>query len=220
MDLDSTRSKYAYKQLIDDFEIGNIDILIGTQMVTKGLDFDNVSVVGVLNADSSFNFPDFRSFEKSFQLISQVRGRAGRKKEKGKVFVQTSQPKHQVLNYITQNNSAQFFEDTLKERQQYFYPPYSRLFEINIIAKDVNEVNHLAQELAMLLKPSFNNNILGPEFPLISRIKNQYYKRILIKTDKQESPQAIRQLLANALNELQNNYKNWRYKIAIDVDPV
>jgi primosomal protein N' (replication factor Y) (superfamily II helicase) len=220
MDLDSTRSKYAYKQLIDDFEIGNIDILIGTQMVTKGLDFDNVSVVGVLNADSSFNFPDFRSFEKSFQLISQVRGRAGRKKEKGKVFVQTSQPKHQVLNYITQNNSKQFFEDTLKERQQYFYPPFSRLFEINVIAKDVNEVNHLALELVMLLKPSFNSNILGPEFPLISRIKNQYYKRILIKTDKQESPQTIRQLLATALNDLQNNYKNWRYKIAIDVDPV
>jgi primosomal protein N' (replication factor Y) (superfamily II helicase) len=220
MDLDSTRSKYAYKQLIDDFEIGNIDILIGTQMVTKGLDFDNVSVVGVLNADSSFNFPDFRSFEKSFQLISQVRGRAGRKKEKGKVFVQTSQPKHQVLSYITQNNSAKFFEDTLKERQQYFYPPFSRLFEINVIAKDVNEVNHLAQELVVLLKPSFNNNILGPEFPLISRIKNQYYKRILIKTDKQESPQKIRETLAIAVNNLQNNYKNWRYKIAIDVDPL
>jgi len=220
MDLDSTRSKYAYKQLIDDFETGNIDILIGTQMVTKGLDFDNVSVVGVLNADSSFNFPDFRSFEKSFQLISQVRGRAGRKKEKGNVFIQTMQPEHPVLKYILENNHTGFYEDTLAERQQYFYPPFSRLFEINVISKDVNEVNHLSNELFLLLKPHFQDNILGPEFPLISRIKNQYYKRILLKTQKQQSSQSLRQCIYAALNDLQDKYKNWRYKISIDVDPV
>lgn len=220
MDLDSTRSKYAYKQLIDDFETGNIDILIGTQMVTKGLDFDNVSVVGVLNADSSFNFPDFRSFEKSFQLISQVRGRAGRKKEKGNVFIQTMQPEHPVLKYILENNITGFYEDTLAERQQYFYPPFSRLFEINVISKDVNEVNHLSNELFHLLKPHFQDNILGPEFPLISRIKNQYYKRILLKTQKQQSSQSLRQYIYAALNDLQDKYKNWRYKISIDVDPV
>ena len=121
-------------------------------MVTKGLDFDHVSVVGVLNADSSFNFPDFRSFEKSFQLISQVRGRAGRKKEKGKVFIQTMQPEHPVLKYILENNSTGFYEDTLAERQQYFYPPFSRLFEINVISKDVTEVNHLANELFFAFK--------------------------------------------------------------------
>lgn len=220
MDLDSTRSKHAYKQLIDDFETGNIDILIGTQMVTKGLDFDNVSVVGVLNADSSFNFPDFRSFEKSFQLISQVRGRAGRKKEKGKVFIQTTQPEHPVLKYIIENNSAGFYADTLAERQQYFYPPFSRLFEIDVISRDLNEVNHLANELFQLLKPHFNENILGPEFPLISRIKNQYYKRILLKTNKQQSSQQLRQIVFTALNDLQDKYKNWRYKVAVDVDPV
>ncbi len=220
MDLDSTRSKYAYKQLIDDFEGGNIDILIGTQMVTKGLDFNNVSVVGVLNADSILNFPDFRSFEKAFQLITQVKGRAGRDKEKGKVFIQTTQPLHHVINYVSENKIKNFFADTLAERQQFNYPPFSRLFEINVISKDVNEVNHLANELFLLLKPTFNENLLGPEFPLISRIKNQYYKRILIKTSKKETTLSTRQIIFNALNDLQNNFKDWKYRISIDVDPV
>ncbi len=220
MDLDSTRSKYAYKQLIDDFEGGNIDILIGTQMVTKGLDFNNVSVVGVLNADSILNFPDFRSFEKAFQLITQVKGRAGRDKEKGKVFIQTTQPQHHVINYVSENKIKNFFADTLAERQQFNYPPFSRLFEINVISKDVNEVNHLANELFLLLKPTFNENLLGPEFPLISRIKNQYYKRILIKTSKKETTLSTRQIIFNALNDLQNNFKDWKYRISIDVDPV
>lgn len=220
MDLDSTRSKYAYKQLIDDFENGVIDILIGTQMVTKGLDFKNVSVVGVLNADSVLNFPDFRSFEKAFQLLTQVRGRAGRNNEIGKVFIQTSQPEHKVIQYIKENNTNAFLAETLAERQQYNYPPFSRLVELSVISKDVNEVNHLSNELALLLKPAFGSNLLGPEFPLISRIKNQYYKNILLKTSRQQSAQEIRHTIYNALNELQNNYKNWRYRVSIDVDPV
>jgi primosomal protein N' (replication factor Y) len=220
MDLDSTRSKYAYKQLIDDFEGGNIDILIGTQMVTKGLDFDNVSVVGVLNADSILNFPDFRSFEKAFQLLTQVKGRAGRNNEKGKVFIQTTQVEHHVIKYITENRIDRFFEETLLERKQYNYPPYSRLFEITLISKDVNELNHLAGELFMLLKPAFGDQLLGPEFPLISKIKNQYHKHILIKTSRQQPANYIRQIIYTALNDLQNNYKNWRYKVSIDVDPV
>jgi primosomal protein N' (replication factor Y) len=220
MDLDSTRSKYAYKQLIDDFENGAIDILVGTQMVTKGLDFENVSVVGVLNADSSLNFPDFRSFEKSFQLITQVRGRAGRSKEIGKVFVQSTQPQHKVLLYVKENNLPAFYQDTIVEREQYFYPPFSRLFEITVISKDVNEINHLSAELFALLKPAFHQHLLGPEFPLIARIKNQYHKHILIKTSKQQSPKEIREIIFNAIDALQNNYKNWRYRISIDVDPV
>lgn len=219
MDLDSTRSKYAYKQLIDDFEAGAIDILVGTQMVTKGLDFANVSVVGVLHADSILNFPDFRSFEKAFQILTQVKGRAGRSHEKGKVFVQTTQTDHKVIHYLTGNNIELFFEETLAERRQYNYPPYSRLFELSVISKDVNEVNHLAGELFALLKPAFGDQLLGPEFPLISKIKNQYFKRILIKTSKQQAAASIRQVIYNALNDLQNNYKNWRYRISIDVDP-
>jgi primosomal protein N' (replication factor Y) len=220
MDLDSTRSKYAYKQLIDDFENGQIDILVGTQMVTKGLDFNNVSVVGVLNADAILNFPDFRSFEKAFQLLTQVRGRAGRKHEIGHVYIQTTQPEHHILRYITANQTAAFYEDTLAERRQYHYPPYSRLFELTLISKDPDELNHLAAELFRLLKPAFGEALLGPEFPLISRIKNQYHKRILIKTPRQQGAAAIRQNIYTAINELQHLYKNWRYRVAIDVDPV
>ncbi len=220
MDLDSTRSKYAYKQLIDDFEGGNIDILIGTQMVTKGLDFNNVSVVGILNADSLLNFPDFRSFEKAYQLITQVRGRAGRSKNMGQVFVQTTQTDHKVISYVKENNYKQFFEDTLAERKQYNYPPFSRLFELNLISRDVNEVNHLSAELFNLLKVQFGDNLLGPEFPLISKIKNQYYKRILIKIPRQSSALTTRQFIFGALDELQHQYKDWRFKVSIDADPV
>jgi primosomal protein N' (replication factor Y) len=220
MDLDSTRSKYAYKQLIDDFENGNIDILIGTQMVTKGLDFDKVSVVGVLNADSILNFPDFRSFEKAFQLLTQVKGRAGRSSDKGHVYIQTTQPEHKVIQYIKQNQTSLFFEETLMERKQYHYPPFSRLFELTLISKDVNEVNHLSNELFQLLKPAFGDQLLGPEFPMISKIKNQFHKHILIKTPKTQAAGNIRELIFTALNTLQNNYKNWRYRVSIDVDPV
>jgi primosomal protein N' (replication factor Y) len=220
MDLDSTRSKYAYKQLIDDFESGQIDILIGTQMVTKGLDFNNVSIVGILNADSILNFPDFRSFEKAFQLITQVRGRAGRSNQKGKVYIQTSKPKHEVIENVIQNNLEVFYQGILNERKQYYYPPFSRLFELSVVSKDINEVNHLSHELLLLLKPGFGENILGPEFPLVSKIKNQYYKCILLKTNKQESPQSIRYKISEAITTLHNNYQKWNFKVQIDVDPV
>lgn len=220
MDLDSTRSKYAYKQLIDDFEAGQIDILIGTQMVTKGLDFNNVSVVGILNADSILNFPDFRSFEKAYQLITQVRGRAGRSDKVGSVFIQTAQPKHVVIENIIGNKLKEFYSGILEERKQYNYPPFSRLFELSVVSKDVNEVNHLSQELLMLLKPHFGENILGPEFPLVSKIRNQFYKQLLIKTNKQFTVLDIRKFISESITELHNKYKKWNFRVMIDVDPV
>lgn len=220
MDLDSTRSKYAYKQLIDEFEAGQIDILIGTQMVTKGLDFKNVSVVGVLNADSIISFPDFRSFERAYQLLTQVRGRAGRDKEVGTVYIQTSKTAHKVIELLKENNYPHFFSETLAERKQFHYPPYRRLFELSVISKDVNEVNHLSAELFKLLDQPFKGELLGPEFPLISRVKNNYYKRILLKAPKEMQPAQVRQHLYQALDELQSLYKDWRYRVAIDVDPV
>jgi primosomal protein N' (replication factor Y) len=220
MDLDSTRSKYAYKQLIDEFESGNIDILVGTQMVTKGLDFNNVNVVGVLNADSILNFPDFRSFERAYQLITQVRGRAGRSSDKGTIYVQTTQADHPVLKYITHNDQPGFYEATLAERRQYNYPPFSRLFGITVISKDANELNHLSQELFNHLKPAFEGHLLGPEFPLIARIRNEYHKRILIKVPKTMAAALTRQHVFAALTELQHRHKDWRCRIKIDVDPL
>jgi len=184
------------------------------------LDFENVSVVGVLNADSLLNFPDFRSFEKAFQLMTQVKGRSGRSHTKGHVFIQTSQPEHAVLKHVVKDTLQAFYTEVLEERKQFHYPPFSRLIELQVVSKDVNEVNHLANELALLLKPAFGQNLLGPEFPLISRIKNQYHKQILIKTPREQSAVKVREILYNAINDMQNKYKNWRYKVVMDVDPV
>lgn len=220
MDLDSTRSKYAYKQLIDDFENGLTDILIGTQMVTKGLDFENVGLVGILNADSLLNFPDFRSHERAFQMIKQVRGRAGRGNKTGKVIIQTSRPDHVVIENIIENDQEGFYQKIIAEREQYHYPPFSRLFELDVIGKDVNEVNHLAHELMTMLRPSFGADLLGPEFPLVARIRNYYHKHLLIKSDKRSSPTELRNFLRNSINELHAKYKKWNFRIQIDVDPV
>jgi primosomal protein N' (replication factor Y) (superfamily II helicase) len=220
MDLDSTRSKHAYKQLIDDFESRNIDILIGTQMVTKGLDFDNVTVVGILNADSLLHFPDFRSYERAYQLLTQVRGRAGRKEKPGRVFVQTNHTKHHVLEYVRTQDWQTFYKEQLREREQYNYPPYYRLIELNVVDKSIDEVNAMAHELALKLKVGFKEKILGPEFPIISKIRNQYYKRILLKLNKSDSPQKIRQFIQAQIVDLYFENKAFKGRVVIDVDPV
>ncbi len=219
MDLDTTRSKYAYKQIIDDFEEQNIDILIGTQMVTKGLDFDHVTVVGILNADSLFSFPDFRSHERGYQLITQVSGRAGRKHKKGKVFIQTLQPTHPLLQFVMNDDLKLFYNTQLNERKEYHYPPYSRLIELNVVSKDVNLVNNMSEELAKRLKGTFGKDLLGPQFPLVSKIKNNYYKRIILKIDKSLGPQNVRHILNTEINNLHQNFRDENFKIQIDVDP-
>ena len=220
MDLDTTRSKYAYKQLIDEFELGNIDILVGTQMVTKGLDFDNVSVVGVLNVDSVLNFPDFRSYEKAYQLIVQVSGRAGRKDKKGTVYVQTNQPEHTVINHVLADNYLQFYQSQINEREQFHYPPFTRVIELSVVSKDVVVVNDIAQQLANQLKPLFGGMMLGPEFPLVAKIKDQYHKRILLKINREYSPTQVRNLLKQEIDTLQYNNKKSIYRLQVDADPV
>jgi primosomal protein N' (replication factor Y) len=220
MDLDTTRSKYAYKQLIDEFELGNIDVLVGTQMVTKGLDFDNVSVVGVLNVDGVLNFPDFRSYEKAYQLIVQVSGRAGRREKKGRVYIQTNQPEHEVINHILADNYLQFYQSQINEREQFHYPPYTRVIELTVISKDVVVVNDIAQQLANQLKPLFGGMLLGPEFPLVAKIKDQYHKRILLKINREYSPTQVRNLLKQEMDTLQYNNKSSLYRLQVDADPV
>ena len=220
MDLDTTRSKYAYKQLIDEFELGNVDILVGTQMVTKGLDFDNVSVVGVLNVDSVLNFPDFRSFEKAYQLIVQVSGRAGRKDKAGTVYIQTNQPEHDVIKQVIENNFPQFYQSQINERQQFNYPPYTRIIELSVVSKDINVANNICDQLANQLKPLFRGMMLGPEFPLVAKIKDQYHKRILLKINREYSPTQVRNLLKQEIDTLQYNNKSSMYRLHIDADPV
>lgn len=219
MDLDTTRSKHAYKQIIDDFEERQIDILIGTQMVTKGLDFDHVSVVGILNADSLLSFPDFRSHERAYQLITQVSGRAGRKHKHGKVYIQTIQPTHPVLQYILNGDMRLFYNNQLLERKNYHYPPFSRLIQLNLVSKDVNLVNNISTELAKRLKTFFGKDLLGPQFPLVSKIKNNYYKRIILKVDKASPPNQIRLMLHSEINNLHLYYRNEKFWVQVDVDP-
>lgn len=220
MDLDTTRSKFAHQHIIQDFEDRNIDILVGTQMVTKGLDFDNVSVVGILNADSMLNFPDFRSFERSFHLMAQVSGRAGRKEKRGKVIIQTHNPDHSIIQEVIANDFLSMYTQQLSDRKNFNYPPYYRLIELTIIHKDINMVNAASKDLADALRVHFGKRLLGPEFPLISRVRNLYHKNILLKMERDASVVKVKKIITDLLVQFKsgNDYKSVR--VQIDVDPM
>ncbi|WGD34150.1 primosomal protein N' [Olleya sp. YS] len=187
MDLDTTRGKFGYEKIITAFEQQDIDVLVGTQMLTKGLDFRNVKVVGVMNADNLLNFPDFRAHERSFQLMLQVSGRAGRTEKRGKVLIQTYNPYHKILQQVSTNDYVSMFKEQLEERYNYNYPPYFRLIKITLKHRDYNKVNIASDWLAKALTQLFKHYVLGPEFPPISRIRNQYHKNILIKIPQGQS---------------------------------
>jgi len=187
MDLDTTRGKYSYDRIISSFENKEVDILVGTQMVTKGLDFRHVKLVGVLNADQLINFPDFRAHERSFQLLQQVAGRAGRTDTRGKVVIQSYNPHHTILQQVSINDYQSMFVEQLEDRRIYKYPPYCRLIKLTLKHKDYNKVNDGAEWLATSLRHVFKENVLGPEFPVVSRIRNQYHKNILIKIPQNQS---------------------------------
>jgi primosomal protein N' (replication factor Y) len=187
MDLDTTRGKHSYEKIITAFEQQELDILVGTQMITKGLDFRHVNLVGIMNADSLLNFPDFRAHERSFQLLTQVAGRAGRTKKRGKVLIQTYNPYHQILKQVSTDDYLGMFEEQLYEREQYQYPPVNRLIRITLKDKDYNKLNEASTWFARALRNVFSQGILGPEFPAIPRIRNQYLKHILVKTPREVS---------------------------------
>ncbi|WP_452600200.1 replication restart helicase PriA [Pontimicrobium sp. MEBiC01747] len=187
MDLDTTKGKYGYEKIITALEQQEIDILVGTQMLTKGLDFRNVKLVGIMNADNMLNFPDFRAHERSFQLMLQVSGRAGRTDKRGKVLIQTYNPYHKILQQVSTNNYKEMFSEQLQERYNFKYPPFYRLIKITIKHKDYDRVNMASEWFAKSLRQVFKANILGPEFPPVSRIRNQYHKNILIKIAPKQS---------------------------------
>ena len=187
MDLDTTRGKYGYEKIITALEQQEIDILVGTQMLTKGLDFRNVKVVGIMNADNLLNFPDFRAHERSFQLMLQVSGRAGRTKERGKVLIQTYNPYHKILQQVSTNDYLGMFKEQLQERRDFKYPPFYRLIKITLKHRDYNKVETASDWFAKSLRQVFKGNILGPEFPPVSRVRNQYLKNILIKIPQPQS---------------------------------
>lgn len=220
MDLDTTRSKFAHQHIIQDFEEGNIDILVGTQMVTKGLDFNNVSVVGILNADSMLNFPDFRAFERSYQLMAQVSGRAGRKNKRGTVIIQTYNPTHSIIQEVMANDYLSMYTNQLLDRKNFNYPPYFRLIEMTLIHKDINMVNASAKYLADELKHYFQSRVLGPEFPIVSRIRNLYHKNILLKLERDLSVQQAKKIVNELLVRFKTNADYKSVRVQIDVDPM
>jgi primosomal protein N' (replication factor Y) len=187
MDQDTTRGKHALERILTAFGQGAVDILVGTQMVTKGLDFDHVSTVGILNADNLMRFPDFRAHERSFQLLTQVAGRAGRTKKRGVVIIQTYNPHHQILQQVTTDDFEGMYQEQLYEREQYSYPPSNRLIRITFKHKEYNRLNEASEWFAKALRNVFESGVLGPEFPVIPRIRNQYIKHVLIKIPRGQS---------------------------------
>ncbi|HNW97366.1 MAG TPA: primosomal protein N' [Bacteroidales bacterium] len=220
MDLDTTRSKYSHQQIINDFEDRKIDILVGTQMVTKGLDFENVSVVGIMNADNMISFPDFRSFERSYQMMAQVSGRAGRKNKRGKVIIQTYNPYHSVIRYVVENNYTAMYESQITERATFKYPPVCKLIQLTLKHKDAEKLNKSASAFAKNLRKVFGSRILGPEYPSVSKIRNEYLKNILIKIEKDYSISQAKSALRAQIENFKNDNDFKGVKIVIDVDPM
>jgi len=218
MDLDTTRGKYGYHKIITAFQDHEIDILVGTQMLSKGLDFNNVSLVGILNADNMLNFPDFRAHERSYQLMAQVSGRAGRAKKRGKVIIQTFNPFHQILQQVSTNDYENMYNDQINERYQYHYPPIVRLVKITLKHKDFNRVNTAGDWLGRSFKNVFFDNVLGPASPSISRIRNLYLKNILIKLPNDRPISNSKKIIQKIKNSFQSIPEFRSVRFIIDVD--
>ncbi len=220
MDTDTTRQKTAFEDIIHDFEKGKTQILIGTQMISKGLDFGNVSLVGILNADSMMNFPDFRAHERAYQLMAQVAGRAGRRQKRGEVVLQTSHPKHFIIQSVLKNDYLAMYESQMEERQLFRYPPFYRIIEITLKHRSEKLVEDAALSLASDLKNALGDRVLGPDKPVISKIQMQHLRRILLKIETSASLSTLRKILeekkANLLNKVPFKYIVLQY----DIDPV
>lgn len=218
MDQDTTRGKHAYSKLIEALENEEIDILVGTQMLAKGLDFRNIGLVGVMNADNLLNFPDFRAHERSFQLLQQVSGRAGRTQKRGKVLIQTYNPYHQILKQVSVNDYAEMYKEQLEERYNFKYPPYYRTIKIVFKDKNLKKVEKASAWFAQALQVPFKENVLGPEPPPIGRIKNMYIINVLIKIPKNQSLDRSKKYISDVQRSF-NTIKDFSsVRINIDVD--
>ncbi len=218
MDLDTTRKKNAYENIISDFEEGEIDILVGTQMVTKGLDFENVSLVGIMNADTLLNFPDFRSHERAFQLMAQVAGRAGRKGLRGKVLIQTSDPYHNVIRKVMENDYTGMYEDERYERKNFQYPPFVRLIQLTLKHRDREHLIRSANLLSKKLKAVFGNRLLGPEFPLTARLRNLYHMEMMLKLEEKVNLGKAKQILTDTTADFFSQHPEHKVQLVFDVD--
>lgn len=221
MDLDTTRGKFAHRQIINDFEERNIDMLVGTQMVTKGLDFGNVALVGILNADSMLNFPDFRAHERSYQLMAQVSGRAGRRSKRGKVIIQTHKPAHHIIDFVVNNNYPGMYIGELNERKEHKYPPFYRLIHFTLKSKDAELLSYAAKELSEAFARHFGTErMLGPAAPPVGRIRDEYLLNILLKFEREASVVKVKGIIEAELTAFHARSEFKKLKVVIDVDPM
>ena len=219
MDLDTTRNKDGYSRIIDDFSQHKADILVGTQMVTKGLDFGEVEVVGVLNADSLINFPDFRSTERAFNMIEQVAGRAGRRDGKGKVIIQAYNPEHPILRYASEHDYIAFYKHELEERKAFNYPPFYRIINIYIKHRQASTAAECASIYASSLRKTFGERVCGPQEPPVARVQSLYIRKIMLKIETGISMKQIKQILRNEYVRLSSSPLMRSLTIYYDVDP-
>lgn len=220
MDLDTTRTRSAYEKIIADFEQGKTDILIGTQMVSKGLDFDHVSVVGILNADTMLNYPDFRSYERAFQLMAQVAGRAGRKNKRGRVVLQTKSIDHPIIHQVIANNYEGMVDGQLAERQMFHYPPYYRLVYVYLKNKNEGLLEQMAAVMGDKLRAVFGNRVLGPDKPPVARVQTLYIRKIVLKVEHTAPMARARELLLRIQREMLEDDRFRSLIVYYDVDPL
>ena len=219
MDLDSTSRKKRYVEIINDFEDRRIDILVGTQMVTKGLDFGNVSVVGILSADNLISFPDFRAYERAFQQMTQVSGRAGRRGKDGKVIIQTYQPYHQAIRDAMAADYISMYKSQIVERRVFKYPPFHKIIEITLKHTDEETVNTAAARYAAMLRAHFAGRVMGPEYPSVARIRNQYLKRVMVRFAAGEAIGEGKRVIMHCADQLLAEKEFARVRIVFDADP-
>ncbi|TAF45795.1 MAG: primosomal protein N' [Sphingobacteriales bacterium] len=220
MDYDTTRNKNGHQHILSTFEEGKIDILVGTQMVAKGLDFGNVSTIGIINADTMLKFPDFRAYERTYQMLAQVAGRAGRRDKQGKVIIQAYDVKNRILQQVVDNDFDGMFSDELAERKQFAYPPYTRIIQIDVKHKDFLKLQAIADYFAIELRKVLGDKVLGPQIPLVGRIRTYYIQTIMIKVDKQtQSIVKVKEILHLKIISFYENKLNKGAFLSVDVDP-
>ncbi|MFA4045694.1 primosomal protein N' [Prevotella sp. PCHR] len=220
MDLDTTRTRTAYERIISDFSAGRTNLLIGTQMISKGLDFGGVGVVGILNADSMLNYPDFRAYEHAFTMMSQVAGRAGRKGRRGLVILQTKSPELPVISHVVHNNTSAFYAGLFEERSLFCYPPFYNVIYIFLNHRDENRVSTAAHELGNRLRSLLGNRVLGPDRPAVAKVKTMNIRKIVLKLEKTIDMGKVRRCLRSEIGRLESDTRYNSLKVYCDVDPL
>lgn len=220
MDLDTTHTRNAYSRIINNFSSGKTQVLIGTQMVTKGLDFDRVSIVGILNADAMLQYPDFRAYEHAFTMMLQVAGRAGRRGTQGHVILQTKNTDLPVIAQVVNHDYTAFFNDVLQERHQFNYPPFSRLVYIYLKHRNEQVVDTAAIELGSLLRQGLGERVLGPDKPAVARVKTLFIRKLVVKIENAASLSTVKQYMWRQQQRLLTDKRYATLQIYYDVDPV